>query len=242
LAGQAQLLPHHLVLSGNRGFVPAWFAAPTGLPAPSVTALGPFPDAAVSTPVPAPVAQHRPPATATVQPSAPPASAPAVPLRQVLAQINDQRDSKRRVGVLATLDRLRIGRDALDLAVTSSHAGHVYMALLGSDRQSLTLLFPNALDGDNRIAAGQTLLLPRAGWRVAAGGPAGEDLLLVMVTDGPRDLSLLGGGQAGPFALPLTEAGGRTRLQWLLGQRAPGCTGSSCSDAFGSTLVKIEEY
>jgi len=215
MAGQTQLLPHHLVLTGNRGFVPAWFAAPAGPPAPSVTA-----PAVVAAPVPA--------ASAV---------APGVPLRQVLAQLHDQRDSKRKVVVVPTRDRLRIGRDALDFAVTASQAGHVYVVMAGSDQQSLVLLFPNALDADNRIAAGQTLLLPREGWRVTAGGPAGDNTLLVMVTDGPRDLSALGGQPAGPFAKALTDAGGRARLQWLLGQH-PG----SGSDAFGSALLKIEEF
>jgi hypothetical protein len=117
--------------------------------------------------------------------------------------------------------------------------------MLGSDGQSLTLLFPNAIDAKNHIDAGQSLLLPRADWRVAAGGPAGEDSLLVMVTDGPRDLSALGGGQAGPFALPLTDAKGLARLQWLLGTNPKGgpggCQGAGCSDAFGSALIKIQE-
>jgi len=232
MAGQTQLLPHHLVLTGNRGFVPAWFAAPASQPAPSVTAPAGW---AAPAATPAPVAAV--PAAPNVPAPAAPAVAPVVPLRQVLAQIHDQRDSKRRVAVVATRDRLQIGRDALDFAVTSSHAGHVYVAMAGSDQRSLYLLFPNALDADNRIAAGQTLLLPREGWRVTAGGPAGDNTLLVMVTDGPRDLSALGGRSAGPFAKPLTDAGGRARLQWLLGQR-PG----SGSDAFGSALLKIEEF
>jgi len=253
MAGQPQLLAHHLVLTGNRGFVPAWFAAPASQPPPSVTAPAVWaaaptgapanPPAAAAppaaAPVPAPVAPPPPPAAASV---AAPATPAAVPLRQVLAQLHDQRDSKRRVVVVPTSDRLHIGRDALDFAVTSSHAGHVYVALLGSDQQSLYLLFPNALDSDNRIAAGQTLMLPRAHWRVTAGGPAGENTLLVMVTDGPRDLAALGGRPAGPFAKPLTDGAGRARLQWLLGQRTAACQGPGCSDAFGSALLKIAEY
>ena len=164
----------------------------------------------------------------------------ALPLREVLAQIHAQRHGQRRVEVTAGRDALRIGRDALELAVTSSHDGFVYVALLGSDQRTLQLLFPNALDDRNRIAAGQTLHLPREGWSVRAAGPPGEDTLLVVVAAGPRDLNALAGARAGPFVAPLTDADGRARLQWLLGSRA-GCDGADCSDAFGSALLTVRE-
>jgi hypothetical protein len=167
-------------------------------------------------------------------------------VQTVLEQIHAQRDSKRRVAVTLASNALRIGADALDFSVTSSHDGYVYLALLGSDRKSLYLLFPNDLDSHNHIAVGESLLLPRAGWRIAAGGPKGKDTLLVMDTNGPRDLRALAGGRAGPFAKPLTDAKGRTQLQWMLGQQSPegatGCHGPGCSEAFGSSLVTVEEY
>ncbi len=231
LEGALPFDAQHLVATGNRGFVPAWFA---GNPAPLVTAPGL---------TPGPLTVATPAAIATPPLSATPAA--AVPLQGVLEQIHAQRDGKRRVEVTLASDTLRIGVDALDFGVTSSHDGHVYIALLGSDGQSLTLLFPNELDGRNRIAAGESMLLPRAAWRIVAGGPKGDDTLLVMVTDGPRDLTALAGGKAGPFARPLTDAAGRARLQWLLGTRAAGgaagCTGNGCSDAFGSALVTLHE-
>ena len=224
----------HLVITGNRGFVPAWFA---GNPAPHVTAPA---ITAPSPPVPQPV-----PATPSAVPE-PPATTTSATVQTVLEQIHAQRDSKRRVAVTLAADRLRIGADALNFSITSSHDGHVFVAMLGSDRQSLYLLFPNELDGRNRIAAGESMLLPRAAWRVVAGGPKGDDTLLVMVTDAPRELGALGGGRAGPFTKPLTDAGGRSRLQWLLGRRTQSvpddCSGAGCSDAFGSALLKIEEY
>ena len=166
---------------------------------------------------------------------------------RVLEQIHDQRDGKRKVGVSPTSGRLRIGADALGFDVTSSHPGHVYVAMLGSDGQSLYLLFPNRLDTANTIEAGQTLTLPRANWRITAGGPPGTDKLLVLVADAPRDLSRLRAGSAGPFVQPLTDALGRSQLQWLLATSAPPhaageCAAQACSDAFGSALVDIEEY
>ncbi|MFO1329830.1 MAG: caspase family protein [Rubrivivax sp.] len=234
LRGHPQIDPPHLVINGNRGFVPARLEGSTVAAAPA-----PMPPAApAATPVAAPVSV----------PVAAPAAAPlaAPPVRNLLEDLHAQRDDKRRVSVQAVSDRLRIGRDALDISVTSSHAGWVYVAMLGSDRESLVLLFPNELDPANRISAGETLLLPRPGWRLTAGGPPGEDTLLVMVTDGPRELATLSGGRSGPFARPLTDAQGRAQLQVLLGQNARGgpasCQGSGCSDAFGSALITLQEY
>lgn len=187
--------------------------------------------------------QFVPAAFASAPPVAPAAAARPLPLGGLLDQIHAQRDSKRRVEVRSGSERLRIGQDTLDLAISSSHDGHVHIAMLGSDGRSLTLLFPNALDDRNRIAAGQTLLLPRPGWRVGAGGPAGDNRLLVLVTDGPRDLGPLQGRREGPFLVPLTDADGRARLQWLLGRNpAADCRGAGCSDAYGAALITVSEY
>lgn len=236
LRGQTQFDPPHFVISGNRDFVPTWLA---GGPAATGSVL-----AAATTPTTAkPPAETRP---VPLGPTVPVPVAAEPPLQAVLEHLHAQRDSKRRVEIRVVSDRLRIGTDALDFSITSSHDGHVYIAMLGSDRQSLHLLFPNELDGRNRIAAGESMLLPREAWRITASGPRGEDTLLVMVSDGPRDLAALGGGRAGPFAKPLTDAEGRVRLQWLLGSHAQGgpagCRGAGCSDAFGSALLKLQEY
>ena len=216
--GTVQQGAPHITLSGNRDFVPAWFA-----------------NAAVTSPALAP-------------PAAAAAEASAASLRRMLGQIHDQRDNKRSVVVLATRERLRVGTDALGFSVRSSHAGHVYVALLGSDGQTLTLLFPNALDAANTMGAGDTLTLPRPNWTLTAGGPPGTDTLLVLVADGPRDLGALRGGKAGPFVQPLTDAQGRAQLPWLLGTNARqaavvgGCAAAPCSDAFRSAMVTIGEY
>ncbi len=236
LVGNPRFRAPHLVLSGNREFVPAWFSAPAAAGAVTV------PPAGAPSAVPAPTLS--PLAVAT----APDNTAPAVPLSRVLEQIHGQRDGKRNVTVTATPERLRIGADALGLRITASHAGHVYVAMLGSDGESLYLLFPNQLDGANRIEPGQTLALPRSRWAVKAGGPPGQNQLLVVVSDGARDLAALGGSAAGPFVKALTDAQGRAQLQWLMGTSAQAknaaapCAGGACSDAFGSALISVEEY
>ena len=236
LAGNARYRAPHLVLSGNRDFVPAWFAAPPANGASAPPAATPQ---AVAATLPAPpIAVAPPPDTAQA----------AVPLRRVLEQIHGQRDGKRNVTVTASPERLRIGTDTLGLRITASHAGHVYVAMLGSDGESLYLLFPNQLDSANRIEAGATLVLPRDLWSVKAGGPPGQNQLLVVVSDGPRDLAALGGSAAGPFVKALTDAQGRAQLQWLMGTNAQAknvaapCAGSACSDAFGAALKSVEEY
>lgn len=171
---------------------------------------------------------------------------------QALRQMFDQRDAKRQVNVKVKQEQLAIGRDALDFSVQSDRPGYVYVALAGSDNQSLYMLFPNDLDQDNQLAAGQLLQLPRANWRVKASGPAGQDSLLVLVADAPRNLRALQKNKAGPFVLSLNDANGRAQLGALMTASefgaSPVCSGSRqarpkslCSDAYGASMVTIQE-
>ena len=230
--------PHNLVLNGNAAFVPAWFSQASLSPvasSPAVTANA---------------------SSVAAQPAAPPPVAIAPPAaltgEQGLRQMFDQRDAKRRVQVTASNTRLKIGQDALDFAVQSERAGFVYVAMAGSDNKSVYLLFPNDLDQNNKIEAGQQLLLPRPNWRVKAGGPAGTDNLLVMVADAPRDLTSLGASKAGPFVSSLNDAQGRAKLGALMASSptvtTQTCTTASarknnslCSDAYGASMLTVEE-
>ena len=164
----------------------------------------------------------------------------------------DQRDAKRQVQVSMGKAPLRIGKDALDLTVQSDRDGYVYIALAGSDNQAVYMLFPNALDGNNQIKAGQKLVLPRPNWRVTAGGPVGTDHVMVMVSDAPRDLSALAANKAGPFVSSLNDAQGRAQLGALLSSARQADTAqcqnaatraqnSVCSDAYGAAMVAVEE-
>jgi len=226
MTNDANFKPHHLVLNGNSGFVPAWFSQPQAL-------LAQGPAAAASAPATAPV----------------PA---ALSGEQALQQLFDQRDAKRRVTVIPTKDRLVIGQDFLEFSVKSERAGYLYVALAGSDNQALYLLFPNDLDQNNRIEAGQTVRLPRPNWRARAAGPVGKDSLLVLVSDAPRDLTALGGRKAGPFVSSLNDASGRARLgalmttsQMVVSQACQTAAARQsnplCSDAYGAALLSIEE-
>jgi Caspase domain/Domain of unknown function (DUF4384) len=233
MANDLNYKPHNLVLNGNANFVPAWFdrvsAAPVIVPPPGSAASAP--SAATQTPVP----EARP-----------------LTGEQALRQMFDQRDAKRRVQVSLSKDTLHIGQDALELTLQSDRAGYVYLALAGSDNQSVYLLLPNDLDSNNKIEAGQKLVLPRTNWRLAAGGPAGTDQLLVMVSDAPRDLSALAANKAGPFVTSLNDANGRAQLGALMSTSRLANTAvcqsaqkrqktAACSDAYGAAMISVEE-
>jgi hypothetical protein len=261
MQNDANYKPHNLVLSGNVGFVPAWFSQAQMATAPVVVPMA----QASAMPAPQPVIVKPPQVVAVVPaPAAVPVvvSAPvavAVPTAvapltgaQALRQMFDQRDAKRKITVSLAKAQLKIAQDTLEMSVQSDKPGYVYVALAGSDNKSVYMLFPNDLDQNNKIEAGQTLQLPRANWRVKAGGPAGNNNLLVFVADGPRDLSQLGAGKVGPFSSSLNDVEGRAKLGALMGTSrlvtSQACESASnrknnplCSDAFGAAMVSVEE-
>ena len=247
--------PHNLVLSGNLGFVPAWFSQ-GGAPATNVmTALAPADKPAVAAPAVSPAPVSQPVAT---QPSSSSSPAVTTPVsegqsgQKALQQMFDQRNAKRQVNVTLAKRDLVIGKDALEFSVQSDRAGYVYAALAGSDGKALYMLFPNDLDQNNRIEAGQTLKLPQGNWRIKSSGPAGTNHLLVMVADAPRDLTALAGRKSGPFLTSLNDAAGRAQLGALMTTSklvssqvcltaAAAKNNPLCSDAYGASLVQVRE-
>ena len=85
-------------------------------------------------------------------------------------------------------NELRIRQDFLDFNVSTNKPGYLYLLQVGSDGKTFNLLFPNKIDKDNYIAAGNHQF-PRQNWRVRAGGPAGISHLLAIVTLTPKDLT-----------------------------------------------------
>jgi hypothetical protein len=215
--------------------------APVTPPQPSAP---PVAVVAVPTPVaPAPVTSAAPaPAPAVppvpIAPSVTPP--PALASLATLKDIEQQRNPRRQVDIKVSRETLRIGKDPLELSLTSSHAGYVYLVMLGSDRKSFYVLFPNGLDADNRIEARKVLNLPRPDWKLMAQGPEGANHLLVLVTDTRRDLSALTASpptSAAPFTFALNDLPGRTALlDFLIGQ---GVTGNS--ESFGARLLSLKE-
>ena len=241
-------VPPSVTQTQTQAAAPAPAPAQTSSPPPRPAASAP---AAMSAPAPT-LAPAPVPAAAPAAALALPPAKPALTGEQAMRQMFEQRDAKRRVQVTLSRDKLKIGQDALDFAVQSDRAGYVYVAMAGSDNKSLYLLFPNDLDQNNAIAAGQQLLLPRPNWRVKAGGPPGVDSLLVIVADGPRDLAALAGAKAGPFVTSLNDAGGRAQLGAILGNsrwvNTATCGSAAarknnplCSDAYGAVMTAVEE-
>jgi hypothetical protein len=270
LAPFPSLQPHHITVTGNRNLVPAPSRPPLALAAAAPVAISPAPLPAPATPKPpapvavgpaaAPVAAPAPPpapapvalAPATPPPAAapppppPPPAAPAAPADPgaaalaTLREIEAQQNPRRKLEVTLSRSALRIGKDPLELRVKSSHDGHVYLVLIGSDRESFYVLFPNGLDRNNRIQADKPLNLPRPEWAITAKGPPGVNNLLVLVSDSPRDLSALTRGQAGAlptFSSALNTLNGRGALIDLF--TGQGLTGGS--EAFAARLLRIEE-
>jgi len=157
-----------------------------------------------------------------------------------LKDIEAQRNPRRKVEVTLSKPSMKIGKDALELTVRTSHDGHIYLVMLGSDAKSFYVLFPNGLDAENKIKANQTLRLPRPDWKLMAQGPAGTNQLLVVVSDTPRDLSALRQlppTSAAPFTFSLNDLPGREALIDFFAGR--GVTGSS--ETFGARLLTVKE-
>ena len=283
LSAFPDILGQHMTIGGNRDFVPATFnrefltaSLSSVMPAPVATAASseikidinatsssPAVPAtsvpvAVVTPPPAPSAPVVPSVTTlvTAEPALPTAPVATAKPAELLRQLHGQRDASRVLSVQAGSTRLKINQDPLRLTINSPRDGYLYLILAGSDQNSLYVLYPNAVDGNNAIKAGETVVLPRSHWRVTAAGPKGVDTLMAIVTDSPRDLGSLKGDKAGPFVKTLLTPEGKSSLQLFLGNsenanesvcQDGGLTRNlkvslACSDAFASQLLNIEEY
>jgi len=239
--------PHHITVTGNRNLIPVQrpptvvaVTTPPVEPPKPVVAL-PTPPVIVAAPAPAP----QPPITSSppVAIPAPEKIPPQEPLLASLATLKDieqQRNPKRVVDVKVSKPLMKIGKDSLDLSIKSSHDGYIYMILLGSDAKSFYVLYPNGLDKNNVIKAGQTVRIPKPDWEVKAAGPVGTNNLLVMVSDSPRKLNTLMMAEptaAEPFTYALNDIGGRSALINFL--TSSGTDGKS--ESFGAKLVAIKE-
>lgn len=213
-------------------------AGPPSAVSPSPAAQRPEPAATAPTAAPTPPAASTP-ALAQAAP-APAAPEPMLASLATLTDIEQQRDPRIVLDVKLSKSVLKIGKDALDLSIKSSHDGYIYLVLLGSDRKSFYVLYPNGLDKDNRIKAGQTRRLPRPDWQLEAAGPPGTDHLLVMVSSSPRQIDRLTMAEpsaTNPFTFALNEIGGRTALINFLVHNKDG----EGSERFGAKLLTLKE-
>jgi hypothetical protein len=275
LKGAQGFLPHHVSINGNPAMVLSYAAketapavatsvsdaAPATSPVTSLATVPPTPSVTVAATPAASVAAAPPAATppsttaAPVKPAAQPvAAAPVKP--SALAALNDiynSRDDRRLVNLTTGNPTLKIGKDTIDITLTSREGGYVYLLMVGSDGQTFDLLFPNQLDRNNLIEPGASMRLPRPAWQLSAEGPPGKDTLLAIVTDNPRDFGDAGLKPSGPFSA--VEAVAAKDIQLVTaGAARPAdaeCSNPTstrniairkrCSTGYAAALLTIEE-
>jgi hypothetical protein len=145
--------------------------------------------------------------------------------------------------------RLRIGKDNLSMSIKSEKDGYLYVLLHGTDDVVLQL-WPNQLNKNNRIRAGQSVTVPPAAgdggssWNLPAGGPAGTDTLIAIVSANPRDFSATGMKVSDRF-LQTTRAAAAEAARhdasgkpFFLGK--PVCK-EPCTDEYGARVFTAEE-
>ncbi|KAK6032407.1 caspase domain protein [Ostertagia ostertagi] len=94
---------------------------------------------------------------------------------------------------------LKIDRENLQMKVQAPADGYIYVFQATGDGKNAVMLFPNTSDRDNRVSTGQSLNLPRQSWPLVAGGPEGDNRLMVIFSRNQRDIGQLVGQEAGPF-------------------------------------------
>jgi len=163
-----------------------------------------------------------------------------------LQAIYQQRDSSALVTVVPEKAKVRIGKDKLRFRLTSLKPGYVYVLMVGTDGK-FNLLFPNALDADNGIAGDGELSLPRPGWAMTAGGPAGIDHFLAIISENRRDFASAGLTKVDPFAEFPRKTAEKIAREAPAGAASPFAgkvvcpAGRSCSPSYGAALFAIEE-
>lgn len=185
-------------------------------------------------------------ATASAAPPTMPAQRTPFTIAAALEDIVRNADPLMAVNTITDKSQLLIGKDKLLFQVKSSVPGYLYVYLAGTDQNHFYLLFPNALDKNNRIEADKLVELPRKGWHITAGGPPGVDHIVTMVSPFPRDL--------GQLQLNTTDTipefdMARAAQLWAE-HKGPGspfvppalCEGATpCDQRYGASLVHIEE-
>jgi hypothetical protein len=232
----------HITVSGSRNLIPVSFKEP---PKPEQQLAQNTPPVSTPATPTKPIENAKPPispAPVEVQTVRPPAPViePIIASLATLKDIEQQRNPRRSIEVKVNKPILKIGKDLLDLSIKSKTDGYLYMVLLGSDASSFYLLYPNGLESDNFIKAGQTVKVPKPDWGIKAAGPEGTDRLLVMVSDSPRKLDTLQMAkptEKAPYTFALNDLGGRSALiNYLTGSGIDGK-----SESFGAQLISIKE-
>lgn len=187
-------------------------------------------------------------APATTPNATTPAAAPALPFDAARTLHELSLTPAGGIEVIATprKETVAIAKDKLEFTVRANRAGFVYVFMLSSGGE-MYQMFPNQLDRRNQIKAGETLSLPRPSWPMEAGGPAGVDRFVVMVSEAERDFTGTGIQNDGIFGqysmniLSALEAARAGRGPSTLLGKVVCPAGSTCSESYGATEFKITE-
>jgi serine/threonine protein kinase len=182
----------------------------------------------------------------------PPAAAASTPRPfdpvQALDDIFQARNRDHAVTVSIEQAQVRIGVDQLRFGIRSSRPGYVYVLMVGTDRSQFWLLYPNSLDANNSIEAGQQLDLPGPKWRMVAEGPPGTDQFVAIVSESPRDFSSAGLKKLAPFAeFPMStaaqvqSASSGTNPVFAGRAKCESAQKEECPQAFGAAVFSIAE-
>lgn len=140
---------------------------------------------------------------------------------------------------------LKIGQDKLRFSVTSSLPGYLHILLIDADGQRIRQLFPNALDAEHRVVAGDVLKLPRAGWSLPAAGPPGVAHLLAVVAPSPREFAQIGlksDGQGGGFDPAVAGQAWQTKGGRAFAGNPVDCQFAQATcETYGAAVVSVEE-
>ena len=248
-------LPHHITIRGNRNLIPV-VANPPPVMTATVNQPEPIKPVSVASTSPSKLEPIKPDVVAekpillapplvsnTSKPEQPVLTPPVdLPLASIatLKDVEAQRNPTRKLDIKMAKKTLKINQDYLDLQIKSSHDGYLYLVLLGSDKKSFYVLYPNQLDSDNRIQAGKTINFPKSSWQIKAAGPAGVDHILGLVADTPRDLKALealGADPNSPFVYTLNTLKGRGALVDYLTGKGP----EGRSEKFAAQMITVTE-
>ena len=251
-------LPHNVTIAGNSNAIIAFAERPAvAIPA-AVSISAPL----VATPVAQPARPQQVAAAPVAQPSRPqPAVQTPPPVNAMpaafytLQDIYNSRDDRRVVTLQSGKAAFKINSDDVTFSLTSSHAGYVYLMMVGTDGKTFDMLFPNQLDTNNTVEAGQAIRLPRPAWQIKAGGPAGKNQLLAIVADAPRDYSKIGMTPAGPFSMVQANVTSSKDIQLVSSTSSQANSNECgeppakrslqvqkrCSSAYGAAMMVLEE-
>jgi hypothetical protein len=189
---------------------------------------------------PAPAASSGQAGTASADVTLPPYTASGE-----LSRIAQLADPGIAVKVDLPLTRAVVGRDLVRFTLTSNHAGYVYVFLVDPANE-YTMLFPNEIDQNNRIAASKPLALPGRGWALRASKPLGDNYFVAIVSPVPRDFSRLG-MDAGSSYASLSPAAQNAAAAQRTASSSPFAGIAQCDDTrtpcpqqYGAVAFKIK--